>query len=283
MTCGMTVSTAKVRRLLSSAPSLLGLPAASAKRALSMAMDAGVLLLAWGRNTALRVRPVPPMAPSVPPLTVMSPVMPSHWKVLPGFSLKVKVMVALSPLFKLFWLAVMATVGATRSRLKVLLVQSDVLPAASVTAACNCTAPSAKVVSALAGSTTAWACPLVGRSSSATCSSPWTSLNWARPPACAVTLYRPPVAVASLVVTPSATLVKACSCGASGARLSTLKSLLAATLDAPSRAALPASSLNWLPVGRLKPLKAMATPSASLRVSVMVAWNTSAVVPAPLR
>ena len=49
---------------------------------------------AKGVNTAVRVRPVPEMALSVPCVTTTSPVVPFQAKVLPGSSLKVKVILA---------------------------------------------------------------------------------------------------------------------------------------------------------------------------------------------
>jgi hypothetical protein len=50
--------------------------------------------LAVGVKTAVRVKPDPLIAPSVPPATTTSPLLPSQAKVLPGSSLKLKVMVA---------------------------------------------------------------------------------------------------------------------------------------------------------------------------------------------
>ncbi|MNV65187.1 hypothetical protein D3C71_1578700 [compost metagenome] len=52
-----------------------------------------------GVKVAVRVKPDPDMAPSVPPVTTTSPVVPSQAKVVPGSSLKVKVMLAVSPDF----------------------------------------------------------------------------------------------------------------------------------------------------------------------------------------
>ena len=71
--------------------------------------------LAEGVNRAVRVRPVPLMAPRVPLLTTTSPLVPSQVKLLPGSSLKVKVMVAVCPAFRVGVLLVMASVGATLS------------------------------------------------------------------------------------------------------------------------------------------------------------------------
>ena len=50
--------------------------------------------LAVGVKVAERVSPVPLMAPSVPPLTTTSPLVPFQVKLAPGSSLKVKVTVA---------------------------------------------------------------------------------------------------------------------------------------------------------------------------------------------
>ena len=50
--------------------------------------------LAVGVKLAVRVTPEPLMLPSVPPLTTTSPALDDHTKLLPGSSLKVKVMLA---------------------------------------------------------------------------------------------------------------------------------------------------------------------------------------------
>ena len=70
------------------------------------------LVLADGVKVAVRVRPEPVMAERVPPVTERSPVVPSQEKELLGSSEKVKVMVAVSPIFKVDVLLVMARVGA---------------------------------------------------------------------------------------------------------------------------------------------------------------------------
>src|ERR1700682_41151 len=68
-----------------------------------------------GVNVAVRTRPIPEIAPSVPPLTAISPVLPSHAKVEPGSSLKVNVIVAVSPIFNCDTSLVIETVGAVIS------------------------------------------------------------------------------------------------------------------------------------------------------------------------
>jgi hypothetical protein len=69
-----------------------------------------------GKNVAVRVRPVPLTADKVPLTSVTSPALPFHVKVLPGSSLKVKVMSAVSPLKKVLRLLLMlTTVGAVVS------------------------------------------------------------------------------------------------------------------------------------------------------------------------
>ena len=69
-----------------------------------------------GKNVAVRVRPVPLMADKVPLTSVTSPAEPFHVKELPGSSLKVKVMSAVSPLKKVLRLLLMlTTVGAVVS------------------------------------------------------------------------------------------------------------------------------------------------------------------------
>ena len=81
--------------------------------------------LTVGVKTALRVRPVPLMAPSVPPVTVMSPTDPFQVKLLPGSSENVKVMLAVSPALSAVTLLVMLTFGA-----KVSMLIAGVEPAA---------------------------------------------------------------------------------------------------------------------------------------------------------
>jgi hypothetical protein len=88
--------------------------------------------LAVGVKTALRVSPVPLIAPRVPSETVRSPVVPFHAKLVPGSSEKVKVIVAVSPTFSVVTLDVIATFGASVS----IVIEGEVpaepvLPAAS--------------------------------------------------------------------------------------------------------------------------------------------------------
>jgi hypothetical protein len=68
-----------------------------------------------GVNVAVLRVPVPLRLPNVPPLTLTSPAFEAHVKLLPGSSLKVKVMVAVSPVFKVAVLEVMAKLGAVVS------------------------------------------------------------------------------------------------------------------------------------------------------------------------
>ena len=91
------------------------------------------LVLADGVKVAVRVRPEPVMAERVPPVTVRSPVVPSQEKELSGSSEKVKVMVAVSPLFKVEALLVMAREGAWVSKVRDGVVPAPPsLPAASL-------------------------------------------------------------------------------------------------------------------------------------------------------
>ena len=88
--------------------------------------------LAVGVKTAVRVRPVPLMAPSVPPVTVMSPAEPFHAKLLPGSSVNVKMMLAVSPALRVLTLEVIAKVGVSVSIDKIGVVPATpLLPAAS--------------------------------------------------------------------------------------------------------------------------------------------------------
>ena len=70
-----------------------------------------LLRLAVGVKVAVRVRPVPLMALKVPPETATSPVLPFQLKVENGSSLKVKVMVAVSPALRAATLLVIVTVA----------------------------------------------------------------------------------------------------------------------------------------------------------------------------
>ena len=72
-------------------------------------------ILAVGVNVAVRVSPVPLIAPRVPPETVRSPAVPFQAKLVPGSSENVNVMVAVSPTFSVATLDVIATVGASVS------------------------------------------------------------------------------------------------------------------------------------------------------------------------
>ena len=80
-----------------------------------------VFKLDVGVNTAVRVVPVPEIALRVPLLSVISPVLPFQTKVLPGSSLKVKVMLAVSPDLSWPTLDVMLKNGAVVSTVKLLL------------------------------------------------------------------------------------------------------------------------------------------------------------------
>ena len=71
--------------------------------------------LAVGVNTAVRVRPVPLMAPKLPPVTTKSPELPSQAKLVLGSSENVKVILAVSPALRVATLLAMLTVGATVS------------------------------------------------------------------------------------------------------------------------------------------------------------------------
>jgi hypothetical protein len=88
--------------------------------------------LAVGVKSEVRVSPVPLTAPKVPPETVRSPVVPFQAKLVPGSSEKVKVMVAVSPIFSEATFEVIATVGASVSIVIVGEAPAEpVLPAAS--------------------------------------------------------------------------------------------------------------------------------------------------------
>ncbi len=88
--------------------------------------------LAVGVKTAVRVKPVPLMAPRVPPVTVMSPTEPFHAKLLPGSSVNVNMMLAVSPTFRVLTLEVIAKVGVNVSIDKIGVVPATpLLPSAS--------------------------------------------------------------------------------------------------------------------------------------------------------
>src|SRR5882757_3585912 len=73
------------------------------------------LVAAVGVNVAVRVRPAPEIALRVPPVTATSPDAPFQVNVAPGSSLKVKVTVAVSPIFSDDTSLVIASVGAVVS------------------------------------------------------------------------------------------------------------------------------------------------------------------------
>ena len=88
--------------------------------------------LAVGVNTAVRVRPVPLMAPKLPPVTTTSPALTFQTKLLPGSSENVKVMLAVSPSFNALVLLLINTEGAKESMLMLgVLPAVPLLPAAS--------------------------------------------------------------------------------------------------------------------------------------------------------
>ena len=89
--------------------------------------------LAVGVKVAVRVKPVPLIAPKLPLLTTTSPALPFQVKVEPGSSLKVKVMVAVLPALTALTLLVIARVGARVSMLMLGVVPAPpLLPALSV-------------------------------------------------------------------------------------------------------------------------------------------------------
>src|SRR5438552_17000848 len=99
---------------------------------------------------ALRVNPVPVIAPRLPPLTATSPLDPSHANVVPGSSLNVKLIVALAPIFNCATLLVIASVGATLSIVTARLADARlILPAASLALALIVCAPWPSVVAVM--------------------------------------------------------------------------------------------------------------------------------------
>ncbi len=66
---------------------------------------------AVGLKIAVLVSPVPLSAPKVPPKTSTSPVVPFHEKLEPGSSENVKLMAAVSPIFKLDKIELIVSVG----------------------------------------------------------------------------------------------------------------------------------------------------------------------------
>ena len=71
--------------------------------------------LVVGVKVADLVSPDPLSIPNVPPVTTKSPAVPSQAKLEPGSSVKVKVMAAVSPIFKVETLEVIVTLGASVS------------------------------------------------------------------------------------------------------------------------------------------------------------------------
>ena len=81
--------------------------------------------LGVGVKVAVRVRPDPLIAPSVPPETTTSPALPSQLKDEPGSALKVNVMVAVSPALSADLSLLMLTPG-----IRVSMFTDGVVPAA---------------------------------------------------------------------------------------------------------------------------------------------------------
>ena len=67
--------------------------------------------LGVGVKTAVRIVPVPLMAPKVPPAITRSPELPSHSKLVLGSSENVKVILAVSPALSAATLLTILTVG----------------------------------------------------------------------------------------------------------------------------------------------------------------------------
>src|SRR5512133_104733 len=90
------------------------------------------LVFAVGVKVAVRVKPLPLIVPSVPPVVTTS----ASVKVAPGSSLKVKVIAAVSPILSVDTSLVIASVGAVVSTLTTSALEAvPVLPAASVAVA----------------------------------------------------------------------------------------------------------------------------------------------------
>ena len=101
---------------------------------------------AVGVKVALRVKPVPLMAPKLPPLTSTLPCRPSQAKLAPGSSVKVKVTTVLWPMPSLSTAEVIARLGANVSTVIVRVPARPRLPAASVALALSVSPPSAMAV-----------------------------------------------------------------------------------------------------------------------------------------
>src|ERR1700687_2106220 len=104
------------------------------------------LVPAGGVNVAIRVRPEPEVAPRGPPVTTTSPDEPFQVNVAPGSSLKVKVTVAVSPIFSRDTSLVIASVGGVVSIVTVNGGEAtETLPAVSAAFAVSVCIPSASV------------------------------------------------------------------------------------------------------------------------------------------
>ena len=110
---------AKVSMLIEGVvPALPLLPGASwYEFAVTVMLALPLAKLLLGVNVADLLRPLPLMAPKMPPVTTISPALPFQLKLLPGSSVNVKVMVAVSPIFKALLLDAIATEGAKVSML----------------------------------------------------------------------------------------------------------------------------------------------------------------------
>ena len=94
-----------------------------------------------GVKVAVRVKPVPLMAPKLPPRTCTSPCRPSQTKLVPGSLVKVNVTAVVWPMRTLSSCAEITTLGASVSTLMVRVPATPMLPAASVAVALRVSLP----------------------------------------------------------------------------------------------------------------------------------------------
>ena len=110
-------------------PARPGLPAASwYSPAATVMLAVAAPRLGVGVKVAVRVSPLPPSAPRLPPVVTMSACV----KLLPGSSLKRKLISAVSPALSALWLLLRVSLGATVSCSKV-CSSISVTPDCSVT------------------------------------------------------------------------------------------------------------------------------------------------------
>ena len=235
--------------------------------------------LAGGVNTAVRVSPVPLIAPKVPPVTTTSPVAPSQKKLEPGSSENVNAILAVSPALRVASLVTILTEGANVSmRINGVVVVTPLLPAASwyVLAATVILAMSlARFAVGVKTAVLESPVPLI-----ASKLPPVTATSPVVPFHKKLELGSSENVKVRVAVSPIFKAFKSELIVSVGKVVSTKNCALGAMAMDVMAALLPAASLSVAPF-KLRALEAMATPSASFWPLAMVLAKMNELVPEP--